>query len=431
MHLHHHMLSSSRDWPGLLAQPDSMPRRSRERSEASAVIGALFSCFFAAQSGQLALTPVLTDAAADFGLSTAGAGQIRSAAAVVAAATAIALVIGVSRVRLATLLWLGLALVASGSVLSLFAGSVGVLTVGQALAGGASSIVMAAGVAAAAAWSDPGNRGRVVAWTLVGAPTAWVVTMPVIGVVAQADWHLAFVVPVVAATMAGVALRRAPTRPSTRSRPGLQGVVTDRALQAWAISEVLSYAAWSGVLIYAGALLVESYGTSLSGVGLALGLGAAAYIPGTFVAQRVTARRAGRALLAAATIFLAFAVIVFGAVRPNAAATTIGFGALCFVTGARTYLGSAVGLALAADRHAAAMSVRAAAAQIGWILGGLLGGIALAAGGYAAVGLVLGALYATGGLLHVWALMPLVPRGRGRATLPERLERGAAPARAR
>jgi len=83
------------------------------------------------------------------------------------------------------------ALVASGSAMILVAGSVSLLTVGQALAGAASSIVMAAGVAAAAAWSDPGPRGRVVAWTLVGAPTAWVVTMPVIGVVAHADWHLA------------------------------------------------------------------------------------------------------------------------------------------------------------------------------------------------------------------------------------------------
>ena len=104
---------------------------------------------------------------------------------------------------------------------------------------------------------------------------------------------------------------------------------------------------------------------------------------------------------------------------------------LCFVSGARTYLGSAVGLALAAERHAAAMSIRAAAAQIGWILGGLLGGVALAVGGYATLGLVLGALYAAGGLLHVSALIKLIPRERGRATLPARLEREAAPVRAR
>ena len=39
------------------------------------VASILFMCMFAAQSAQLALTPVLTDVAHAFGISTAGAGR--------------------------------------------------------------------------------------------------------------------------------------------------------------------------------------------------------------------------------------------------------------------------------------------------------------------------------------------------------------------
>ena len=184
------------------------------------------------------------------------------------------------------------------------------------------------------------------AWALVGPPTAWVVAMPVIGVVGATSWRLAFAVPLTAAGVAAIALRRAPVASSSRSEPGLRTVLAERALRGWAIGEVLAYAAWSGVLVYSGALFVESYGTSLVAVGLALGVGAAAYIPGTFLAQRVIATR-GRPLLAATGALLAPCVVAFGVLRLGTVSSAIGFGVLCFLAGGRTYLGSAVGLELA------------------------------------------------------------------------------------
>ena len=256
------------------------PLAKRDPAGPGVVATILFLCLFAAQSGQLALTPVLADAAREFGVSTAAAGQIRTAAAVVAAAAALAVGAVTARVRLPTVLSGGIALLVVGAAMSFVAPSVFVLIAGQALTGAASSILVAAGVAAAAAWSDDVDRGRVVAWALVGAPTAWVVAMPVIGVVGATSWRLAFVVPIVTAAVAAVALRRAPVVPPPRSEPGLRMVLADRALRGWAISEVSAYAAWSGVLVYCGALFVESYGSSLAVVGVSLGLGAAAVHPG-------------------------------------------------------------------------------------------------------------------------------------------------------
>jgi len=384
----------------------------------------LFSCVLAAQSGQLALTPVLTDAAHTFSLTTAEAGQIRTVAAAFAAVAALAAGAASARVSLRTLLSVGLALVFVGSSLSLTASSVPALAVGQSLTGAASSVVLAAGVAAAAAWSDDADRARVVAWTLVGAPAAWVVAMPLIGVVGTVSWRLAFAVPVAVAAATAVALRLAPAGRASQAGSGLRPMLSDRALRRWATGELLSYAAWSGVLVYAGALLVESYAASHTAVGVALGAGAAAYIPGTFAARRVAAERA-RALLATAGILLAVSVLGFGILRFGTTFSAVGFGVLCFLSGARTYLGSAAGLDLGRGEHASAMSLRAAAAQIGWIVGSATGGAALAGGGYPTLGLVLAMLFTAGALVQG---LP-VRRRRGRATLPEHLPREAAPAR--
>src|SRR4051794_22521256 len=106
------------------------------------VAGILFICMLAAQSGQLALTPVLTDAAREFGMSTAEAGQIRTAAAVVAAAAAFGVGALGSRVRLRTLLLAGIALLVVGAAVSIVAPSALVLAAGQALTGAATSIVV-------------------------------------------------------------------------------------------------------------------------------------------------------------------------------------------------------------------------------------------------------------------------------------------------
>jgi predicted MFS family arabinose efflux permease len=146
-------------------------------------------------------------------------------------------------------------------------------------------------------------------------------------------------------------------------------------------------------------------------------VGAAAYIPGTFLAQRASAGH-GRPLLAAAGGLLSVSVLAFGAFRIGTISSAVGFGVLCFLSGARTYLGSAVGLELAAGKHAASMSVRAAAAQIGWILGSGLGGAALSVGGYSALAVALSALFAGAALLHTPGLTVLMRPGREQATGP-------------
>src|SRR3954466_11997992 len=147
--------------------PPAKPRHAQPRTRlplgGRGIAAILFMCMFAAQSAQLALTPVLTDVAQAFGISTAGAGQIRTAAAVVATLAALTVGVIATRVNLRTLLSVGVSLLVCGSLVSIAAPSAVVLAAGQACTGAASSILVAAGVAAAATWSSDADRGRAVA----------------------------------------------------------------------------------------------------------------------------------------------------------------------------------------------------------------------------------------------------------------------------
>jgi predicted MFS family arabinose efflux permease len=377
----------------------------------------LFACFFAAQSGYLTLTPVLTSVASAFGVSTAAAGQVRTVAAAVAVATAILVGTVGRQASRRRLLLAALGLSAAGAATSGLAPSIIVLGLGQCLIGAGSATITAAGVAAAAEWSDERSRGRVVAWAIVGAPTAWVATMPAIGVLASVAWRLAFVVPIVTAAVAAAMLRHAPRREPEPDGTGPAGTGS-HGLRRWAAGEILFSSAFGGTLAYAGALLVDSYGTKPTTVGIALGAGAAAYVPGTFAARSARAQSA-RPLLAAAALLLAVFATAFGTLRPGPLASTLGFAALCFLAGARQYLGSMVGLDLAGNRNTA-MAVRAASGQAGWIVGAAAGGAALAAAGYSGLGLALGALFTASAVPYAGALRSRLRAPATRRPAPRR-----------
>ena len=85
---------------------------------------------------------------------------------------------------------------------------------------------------------------------------------------------------------------------------------------AWVSSELAASAAWAGSLVYAGALLAESYGPGPGTVGVVLGLGAAAYLPGNLLAKR-WAPTVSRRLLVVLPVAAATVVAAFGAVRPG------------------------------------------------------------------------------------------------------------------
>jgi predicted MFS family arabinose efflux permease len=366
----------------------------------------LFLCLFAGQAAVIALSPVLAEVARDFDVSTATAGQLRSVSGLAAGVTAIAMGTLSGRFGLRDLLLIGLAVLGAGSLASAAAPGFAALAAAQIVVGAGLAVVLSAGLAAAAAWSSEGQRARLLSWTLIGQPAAWIFGMPVIGLVGGVSWRLAWIaVPLVASLVALVAVSaRCPDVTTEPAKGTWRLLRRSPAVAGWALGELLAFAAWAGTLVFVGAMLVESYGSSPATAGLLLGLAAVVYLPGNFLARRWIGKHS-RAMLVLLVLVAAVVVTVLGAYRPAPWASAAILSALAFVAGARTIVGSALGLAVCSQRQVFAMRMRAAATQFGYLLGAVLGGLALAAWGYAGMGATFGALFGLAAIPHCVALI--------------------------
>ena len=237
--------------------------------------------------------------------------------------------------------------------------------------------------------------------------------MPVIGLVTAEDWRWGWIaLPLASAVCAAAAVSRrrpdpAPAAPARTHR----ALARDQKVARWAMSEFLTYTAWGAVLVYTGAYLLDTYELSPGAAGLVLGAAAAGYFPGTLLARRSVERHA-RAMLVGFGLAAAATVIAFTTIRLSLVESAALLGLLMSAIGARTIAAGAFDLHASPDRRAALMGIRAAAIQFGNLLGAAAGGIAIAVSGYAALGLMAGALFALAVVPHL---------NRPRAILPERL----------
>jgi predicted MFS family arabinose efflux permease len=376
----------------------------------------LFLCLFAGQAGLIALAPVLVQVAGDLEVSTAAAGQLRTISGLAAGAVALGLAALARRLGLRRLLVGGAVALAMGSLASAAAPSFAALALAQLVVGAGVGLLGAAATAAAAEWAPPEQRTRVLSWALIGNPAAWIVGMPAIGLVGEWSWRYAWLaLPFVAAVAAALAATRGPaSTPGTSVPGGLLAALADRDVARWAASELLAGSAWLGLLVYSGALFIESYGTSTTLTGFALAFAAAAFVAGNLACRRLAGGELRQPLIRL-TLAMAALVPLLGLVRPNAATSAALFAAVSFVGGGRTLLGSSFGLQAAPERRVALMSARAASNQFGYFVGAAVGGLALALWGYPGFGIVLGLLFLTGAATlaagrPAGARSPVVPR---------------------
>ena len=362
------------------------------------------------------MSPVIVDVANDLDVSTAAAGQLRTVAGLAAGVVALAfgrLLHG--RFGLGRLLVGGAGVLAAGSILSAVAPSFAVLALAQVPVGTGVALLTTAGTVAAAEWTSRASRARVLSWALIGQPAAWIVGMPAIGLIGGDNWRLAWVVlPLGSALVAGaVVARRRDERGPTTSPPPLRAVFADRAIARWLASECFANTAWAGTLVYAGALFVESYGASTGLTGLVLAVGAGAYVSGNLAGRRLVGGES-RKLLVVLSGTLALVTALFGACRVSLPASAAIFAAAAFAAGIRTLLSSAYGLAAAPETRASVLGIRAATMQLGYVTGSALAGIALATGGYGALGAMIGAHFVLAALVLLpWRPSLVVPAPGG------------------
>jgi DHA1 family inner membrane transport protein len=362
----------------------------------------LFTTAFAAQSAILVLSPILPQIADQFGVSTSAAAQLRSVSAITAAIVALVLAVTGNRFHLSWLLYGGLALLAASALASAGATAFWMLIATHVVMGFGLAAVLSGGMAASETWAAAGESKRVLSLALIGQPVAWIVGQPVAGLVAGQNWRWAWIaVPFVAALAALVAML---LRDREISDAGQDcdplGLWRQRGVKPWAISELLAFTAWGGALVYAGAIFIEEYGVSVGSTGLILGVGAFFYLPGNWLGRRFIGEGSGLLLVGFSVAAGAMVVLYNTGFAPLWIAI-VGFAVAVFFAGGRTIAGAALGLQLSDGRRLAAMSVRTAAGQFGYLLGAAIGGALLDLQGYPGMAWGFGVLFVVAGVIHL------------------------------
>ena len=142
------------------------------------------------------------------------------------------------------------------------------------------------------------------------------------------------------------------------------------------------------------------HGTSPAVTGVALAGVAVAYLLGNLWAGRGEERRARRGMLEG-SVAAGVSVALVWAVTPDVATTLVLFSVAGFVAAARTVSGTVYGFAVAEGSSREVGSIRAATTQIGYLVGSLAGGIALATGGFDALAVAFGGLFLASTLPYV------------------------------
>ena len=228
--------------------------------------------------------------------------------------------------------------------------------------------------------------------------------MPLIGAVGASSWRYGWLVlPFAAAVTVTVLVGRRASAASAPTRAaGVGAVLRDRTVAPWLASELLANSAWAGTLVYAGALFSEVHGASPIETGVVLALGAVAYIVGN-----LTIRRLVRLEPAGVLVVLAgasgVAVLAFASTDCGMIARTMLFSLAAFFVGGRTMVSSAFAVAMPLGRRGAVTSLRASTMQFGYVVGSSLGGVAVAVGGYQALGATTATLFLFGAVCLAWS----------------------------
>ena len=346
----------------------------------------------ASQALLVVLAPTIVEAGREFGASVGAVGQARSALAGAAIASSLLVAPFLDRLGVRPLLLWGALIAIAGSVGAALSPSLTAFLSVHALIGVGFACLLSAGFAGVAAF--PGEDRAWAMGHVVGANAlAWIVVNPLAGVLTDIlSWRAAHTVPAVIACCVLASVRAAPVeRATVAAGVGLRGVLVDPSARRWILAEMISFFAWGTYLTFIGAYFIERYDVGESAAGIVLALGAGAFF--------VTAVRGApllgdltRPRLIAATVLVMGALIALQfSIHDAVWIALVAFFLTAAAGGIRTAVSSTLGLAQLPGQPGSMMAARTAATQMGYLLGALIGGAALAWRGYAALGIVLAA----------------------------------------
>ena len=358
----------------------------------------------------LYLGPLLGSIAAEFGVSTAAAGQAVTLHAAVAALAALVVAPWLYRFPRRTMLRFEAVLLAVGTLLTATAPSLGWFFAGRAVAGLGGGFVFATCLAAAGdLFPAPAARNRAVGAVWAASTVAGVAGLPLVTQVDElAGWRAA-----TAVVLAPIALALAGTwclpAGGVARRGGLwrdwlagYGGVLAHGQTLWLLGIVVVLnMVWGGWLVYFAADANARFGVGANTLSALFLVSGVSEFAGSSLAPSLLRRRPARELFAVGSVALAVNLVGAGLVyaRSWMLFPFIGVASLALAA-----LGVTVNVLLMDGLPAAqgtVMSLQSAGMEVGWGLGAAISGLALTLGGFEAVYPVLAAALPLGILFLV------------------------------
>ena len=388
-------------------------------SRRRASLAPLVLATMASQALLVVLAPTIVAIGSDLGASVGAVGQARSITAGVAIVTSVAITARIDALGVPRLLGLGAALAITACAAVAASPSLAVFLAVHALVGLALACLLTAGFAGVAVFAHE-RRAWAIGYVAGANALAWIVVNPLVGLVTDwLSWRLAEAVPAAIALAALLASRAAAPVPGGRAAPPMRSLVAAVSARRWIGAELVAYGAFSALLTFIGAFLIERLGVREALVGWLLASGAAAYFAASTRSGGLAGRISRRRLVAGSALLMAALLPVQLSLTRSVPLAVGVFCLICFLAGIRTPASSGLGLEQLPDHPGAMMAARTAATQLGYLLGAAVGGALIATAGYGTLGLMLAAGMAVSAVLVLRVEDPLERRA------------GPAPARSR
>ena len=347
------------------------------------------------QSSIVVLAPLIVAIGRDLGASVSAIGVARAVLA--GAAVAVSLLIGplIDRVGVRPLLVAGAALALAGAGATAAAPSLPLFYLAHAVTGAGVACLLSAGFAGVAATFSDEDAPWAMGYVVGAQSLAWIVGNPLIGLLADAGgWRLAYVVPgsvALLALVAGLWTPRERRRAEHVGGPleGLAKVLREPSARRWVVAELVAYSAWTAELTFAGAFYIEMYDVDEAVVGSLLAVGSVVFLLSSLSTERLVTRLPRRPVLVAAALGMGVLFVPVLGLSPSVGFTLGLFCVLALFAGVRSTGSSALGLLQLPKRPGAMMGARTASAQLGYLVGALVGGAVLAVSNFRMLGLVL------------------------------------------
>jgi predicted MFS family arabinose efflux permease len=349
---------------------------------------------FAVVFNNLIITPILPEISEDFGVRVAVAGLLVTAYSVAGGVAAVFSGPFIDRLGRKPVVVAGMATLTVATVLSAVAPGFVALLAARALAGLGVACLTPAVFAAVGDLFSYEERGRAMSWVISANTSASIFGVPAGAVVSGVlSWRWTFV------ALAGLLVvftwllfrRLPPDAPRRAGEPGNGMGAVPRVLRDWPttaalLSNYLSTSYWFVFATYMGAYFHDEFGVAkwaLGGLTMTMGLGV---LLGSNAGGRISDRVGKRPVI----LWTSLACAIFISLTTTAAvamAAGLAFLFLFAVSGGARFASSqAIMTEMSPEYRGTVMALNAAGQQFGIVTGSLVGGLALEAGGYTALG---------------------------------------------